>query len=172
MLLSQAHAKNNVWSFGIFLLELLTGKNSRDATYFGDDNNFLQWGRQYFKDEARLSQIIDPRMRELCPITGAMEVVDLLLQCASKKESLRPPMSEVVESLQALKAKYCSPNPVASRIKSKGPASWILSPRRPERHSRDFQSSSDLQSSSDASSSENEDMFTSRISPWALRVVV
>jgi len=172
MLLSQAYAKNNVWTFGIFLLELLTGKYSRDTTYFGDDDNFLQWGRQYFKDEAKLSQIIDPRMKELCPITGAMEVVDLLLLCVSKKESLRPPMSEVVASLKVIKTKYCS-NPGASRIKNKGLASWVLSPRRPELHSRDFPSSSELQSSSDASSSsENEDMFTSRISPRALRVVV
>lgn len=135
ILLSQAHAKNNVWSFGIFLLELLTGKNSRDATYLGDDENFLQWGRPYFKDEARLWQIIDPRMREQCPMTGAMEVVDLLLQCVSTKEPLRPPMSEVVESLQILKAKYSSSG--LSRSKNKGPASWVLSPRRPMRLWRD-----------------------------------
>lgn len=172
MLQSQAHAKNNVRSFGVFLLELLTGKNSCDATYFGDDNNFLQWGRQYFKDEARLSQIIDPRMKETCPIGGAMEVVDLLLQCASTKESLRPPMSEVVASLNLIKANYCSP-PGASR-KNKGLASWVISPRRPQRHSGDYHSSSELQSSSDgSSSSENEDMmFTSRLSPRAFRVVV
>lgn len=117
-------------------------------------------------------QIIDPRMKELCPIIGAMEVVELLLQCASKNESLRPPMSEIVESLMAIKPKYCG-NPGASRIRNKGTASWVLSPRRTELHSRDFQSSFDLQSSSDASSSsEVEDLFTSRISPRALRVVV
>jgi hypothetical protein len=171
ILLSQAHAKNNVWSFGIFLLELLTGKNSRDAMYLGDDENFLEWGRPYFKDEARLWQIIDSRMREQCPMTGAMEVVDLLLQCVSAKESLRPPMAEVVESLQIIKAKYCSTG--VSRSKNRGPASWLLSPQRRTRLSRDYQSLSDLQFSSDASSSsENEDLFTSRLSPRPLRVVV
>ena len=57
-------AKRNVRSFGVVLLELLSGKSSRDAIYFGDDGNFVRWGREFMKEgsESRLAQIVDPRM--------------------------------------------------------------------------------------------------------------
>lgn len=48
-------SESSCWSFWVFLLELLTGKNSRETTLFGNDDDFLQWGRQYFKDEAKLA---------------------------------------------------------------------------------------------------------------------
>lgn len=161
MMLSQTHARNNVWSFGILLLELLTGKNSQDAVYFGDDKNFLQWGRKFIKEESKLSHIIDPRMKGVYPIKGVVEVVNLLLQCANKKDVLRPSMSEVSGTLKVIKAKY--------RSNSKVPSSGILSPQMPERRSRDSPIFTDMQTSSDASSSENEDTSVSKISPHAFR---
>ncbi|KAG0601661.1 hypothetical protein M758_11G129800 [Ceratodon purpureus] len=169
---SPAHAKQNIWSFGILLLELLTGKNSREARYFGDDNNFVQWGKQFFKDETKLSHIIDPRMKAVCPVNGAMEVVTLLLQCVNKKEALRPSMSEVVATLKVIKANHGNTSPQALRGKT-GLPSWVLSPKRSERQTRHMHSYSDMQTSSDASSSsENEDIFVSKVSPRALRIVV
>ena len=170
MMSSPAHVKQNVFSFGILLLELLTGKSSREAVYFGDDNNFVQWGKQFFKDEAKLAHIIDPRMKAVCPISGAMEVINLLMQCVSRKEPLRPSMSEVVATLKVIKANHCRTSPAALRAK-KGLPSWVLgSPTRPSRHSHSY---SDTQTSSDASSSsETEGIFVSEVSPRALRVVV
>lgn len=153
MMLSQSQAKHNVRSFGILLLELLTGKNSRDAIYFGDDANFVQWGRQFMREESRLAYIIDPRMKGVCPTKGAMDVVSLLLQCVSKREAQRPSMSEVVGALKSIKAKHCSTSE---------------SRRNPEvlMQSQEFYSFTDMQSSSDdldASSSENEDDVRSNV---------
>lgn len=155
-MLSPVHAKLNVWSFGILLLELLTGKSSREAIYFGEANNFVQWGRPFFKAEAKLSHIIDPHITAVCPVNGVMEVVTLLLQCVNKKEALRPSISTVVATLQAIKGNHCNTSPAALRGKQ-GPASWALSPRVPERQTRHSHSYSDMLTSSDASSSsENE----------------
>jgi hypothetical protein len=169
---SLAYAKRNVWSCGILLLELLTGKSSREAVYFGDDSNFVQWGKQFFNNDVKLSHIIDPRMKAGCPVNGAMEVVALLLQCVSQTEALRPSMSEVVATLKVIKANHCSTSPVVLRTK-KGLPSWVMSPKRPERQTRHMQSYSDMMTSSDASSSsENEDIFVSKVSPRALRIAV
>lgn len=169
---SLACAKRNVWSFGILLLELLTGKSSREAIYFGDDSNFVQWGKQFFTNEAKLSHIIDPRMKAGCPVNGAMEVVALLLQCVNQTEALRPSMSEVVATLKVIKANHCSISPVGLRTK-KGLPSWVMSPKRPDRQTRHMQSYSDMMTSSDASSSsENEDIFVSKASPRALRIAM
>lgn len=109
-MLSQSQATVNVRSFGILLLELLTGKNSRDAIYFGNDANFVQWGRHFMKDELRLAQIIDPRMKGACPSKGAMAIVNLLLRCVSRREAQRPSLSEIVTTLNSIKAKHCSSN--------------------------------------------------------------
>jgi hypothetical protein len=74
MILSQSQVAVNVRSFGILLMGLLTVKNSREAIYFGNGANFVQWGRHFMKDETRLVRIIDPRLKGACPSKGAMEL--------------------------------------------------------------------------------------------------
>lgn len=108
MQISQAHAKSNVWSFGVLLLELLTGKYSRAAMFFCDDKLFVHWAKPFMGDESRLSGILDPRIKGKCPIQGAMKVAALALECLKKKEVQRPSMSVVVKSLTAIKKNYCS----------------------------------------------------------------
>lgn len=106
MKISQAQAKSNVWSFGVILLELLTGKYSRDAAFLCDEKNFIEWGKLHMKDEARLSLIMDERLEGLYPIKGAMEVAMLALQCLRPKEAQRPTMTVVVATLKGIKHNY------------------------------------------------------------------
>lgn len=161
MMLSQSQAKHNVRGFGVLLLELLTGKNSRDAMYLESDANFLQWGRQFMKEESQLEQIIDPRMKGDCPMKGAMELVSLLLQCVSKREAQRPSMAEVVGALKAVKARHCQ---------SKAELPENLKPEtRPEVMKQESQESHTHSntplSPSDTSTSENEDFAMSKRLP-------
>jgi len=37
--------KNNVWSFGIFLLELLTGRKNLDSHLPKEERNLVKWSR-------------------------------------------------------------------------------------------------------------------------------
>lgn len=128
MKISQAQAKSNVWSFGVILLELLTGKYSRDAAFLCDEKNFLEWGKLHMKDESRLSLIMDERLEGLYPIKGAMEVALLALQCLRPKEAQRPTMTEVVAALKEIKHNYCGkvemrqPDAMKANVtKSEGP---------------------------------------------------
>ncbi|KAI3903393.1 hypothetical protein MKW98_032047 [Papaver atlanticum] len=51
--------KGDVYSYGVILLELLSGKRPIDPSAFGDDNNLVGWAKQ-LQREQRCSEIIEP----------------------------------------------------------------------------------------------------------------
>ncbi|KAI3953322.1 hypothetical protein MKX01_042317 [Papaver californicum] len=51
--------KGDVYSYGVILLELLSGKKPIDPSAFGDDNNLVGWAKQ-LQRENRCSEIIEP----------------------------------------------------------------------------------------------------------------
>lgn len=106
MKISQTHAKSNVRSFGIVLLELLTGKYSRDSFFMCDEKNFVQWATPFLKDESKLQLILDPRIKGNCPMKGALKLAELALWCLKRKEAQRPSMSRVVDTLKTIKDNY------------------------------------------------------------------
>ncbi|KAK7259464.1 hypothetical protein RIF29_25072 [Crotalaria pallida] len=95
--------KCDVYSFGIVLLELLTGKQPN----FGpenDDKVLESFVRKAFKDELPLSEIIDPAL--LPEVYAKKQVVatfHVALNCTELDPELRPRMRTVSESLDRIK---------------------------------------------------------------------
>ncbi|XP_010922742.1 probable serine/threonine-protein kinase PBL1 [Elaeis guineensis] len=92
--------KSNVWSFGIVLLELLTGRKNLDARYQKEERNIIKWSRPFLTDDCRLSLIIDPRIKGRFPPKAARTVADIALKCLQKDPSERPTMRAIMESLK------------------------------------------------------------------------
>ncbi|KAG0602945.1 hypothetical protein M758_10G053700 [Ceratodon purpureus] len=113
---SQAHAKNNVWSFGLVLVELLTGKYSRDSAFQCDEKNFVQWAVPFLKDETKLVLILDPRMKGKCSTKGVFKVAELALRCLKKKEVQRPSMARVVDILKSIKENFSGRPELSSKV--------------------------------------------------------
>lgn len=122
--MSQAHAKRNVHSFGIVLLELLTGKYSRDASFMGDEKNLVRWAGPFLKDDAKLQLILDPRIKAKCPLKEALKLAELALQCLKKKEVHRPSMSKVVDTLKTIKDNSSYNSDHSSKSKEKRRATF------------------------------------------------
>ncbi|KAI5078809.1 hypothetical protein GOP47_0006480 [Adiantum capillus-veneris] len=91
--------KSNVWSFGIVLLELLSGRQNMDDFFAAEERNLLQWCRPYLLDPKRLYLVMDPELKGRYSTRKAKMVADLALQCLAEAPTARPSMREVATSL-------------------------------------------------------------------------
>lgn len=94
--------KSNVWSFGIVLLELLTGRKNLDSRHHKEEWNLVKWSRPFLTDDCRLSLIMDPQLQGRFPSKAARTVSEIALKCLQKEPSERPTMRTVVEHLKKI----------------------------------------------------------------------
>lgn len=92
-------AKSDVWSFGVVLFELITGRRAVERNLPRPEQKLLEWVRPYVSDLKKFHIIMDPRLeREYC-IKSAQKLAFLANKCLIKQPRSRPKMSEVVEML-------------------------------------------------------------------------
>ncbi|KAJ4750557.1 Protein kinase superfamily protein [Rhynchospora pubera] len=112
-------AKADVYSFGVLLLELLTGQRAMDNTRIEIGRNLVDWARPRLSDERKLYHIMDSRLEGQYPQKEALVVSNLALLCISYDPKLRPKMSEVLKKLEQLQdPKYNALNQDSRRIVS------------------------------------------------------
>ncbi|KAA8517643.1 hypothetical protein F0562_015115 [Nyssa sinensis] len=128
--------KSNVWSFGIVLLELLTGRKNLDSRHPKEERNLVKWSRPFLTDDCRLSLIMDPQLKGRFPVKAARTVADIAQRCLQKDPSERPTMRTIVESLQIIQdMKYScrfplqEPGAIAGKHMSRSPSlNGIITP--------------------------------------------
>ncbi|CAI5527893.1 unnamed protein product [Closterium sp. Naga37s-1] len=97
MMTGRLTPKNDVWAFGVVLLELLTGRPSIDQRRPPPEVNIVQFARPYLHNSADLSKIMDPRLGDKYPKQAAAKVAELARWCLVNDPFKRPIMSEVVQ---------------------------------------------------------------------------
>ncbi|GJY40673.1 probable serine/threonine-protein kinase PBL1 [Tanacetum coccineum] len=100
--------KSNVWSFGIVLLELLTGRKNLDSRHPKEERNLIKWSRPFLADDSRLSLIMDPQLKGRFPSKAARTMADIAQRCLQKEPSERPTMRTIVEHLKIIQEMKCS----------------------------------------------------------------
>lgn len=93
---------SDVFSYGVVLLELLTGRRSVDKKRSAREQNLVEWARPLLKDSHKLERIIDPRLEGQYSTEGARKVALLAYQCLSQHPKSRPTMRRVVKTLEPL----------------------------------------------------------------------
>nr|WIL59855.1 nodulation protein [Melilotus officinalis] len=94
--------KSNVWSFGIVLLELLTGRKNFDRHLPKKERNLVKWCRPFLADDFQLSVIMDSQLKGQFPPKAARKVAGIVQRCLQMEPSERPTMRAVVESLKVI----------------------------------------------------------------------
>uniref|UniRef100_A0A5B7B034 non-specific serine/threonine protein kinase n=1 Tax=Davidia involucrata TaxID=16924 RepID=A0A5B7B034_DAVIN len=102
----QVDEKSDIYSYGVVLMEILSGKRSVDAE-FGEGNSIVDWVRSKIKRKDGINDILDKNAGASCASVREemMLVLRVALLCTSRNPTDRPSMRDVVSMLQEAKPK-------------------------------------------------------------------
>ncbi|XP_050919053.1 uncharacterized protein LOC127136544 isoform X2 [Lathyrus oleraceus] len=92
--------KSDVYSYGVVLLELLTGRKPVDFSQPPGQENLVAWARPLLTSREGLEAIIDPSLGTNVPFDSVAKVAAIASMCVQPEVSDRPFMGEVVQALK------------------------------------------------------------------------
>ncbi|KAL2903622.1 Receptor protein kinase-like protein ZAR1 [Bienertia sinuspersici] len=104
---SRPTQKWDIYSFGVVLLELLTGKSPDHSLSTTSSSNeihdLVKWVRKGFEDEKPLSEMVDPMLlQEVHAKKEVLATFHVALGCTEGDPEIRPRMKNVSENLEKI----------------------------------------------------------------------
>lgn len=93
----QLTMKADVYSFGVLILEIISGRSSARTNWGGSNKYLLEWAWQLY-EAGRLLELVDPDMVEY-PEEEVVRYMKVAFFCTQAAASRRPMMSQVVDML-------------------------------------------------------------------------
>ncbi|XP_023522630.1 protein STRUBBELIG-RECEPTOR FAMILY 5-like [Cucurbita pepo subsp. pepo] len=94
--------KSDIYSLGVVMLELLTGRMPYDSGKAKVEQCLVRWATPQLHDIDALDKMVDPALRGLYPPKSVSRFADIIALCVQSEPEFRPPMSEVVQALVTL----------------------------------------------------------------------
>uniref|UniRef100_A0A453BZK6 Protein kinase domain-containing protein n=1 Tax=Aegilops tauschii subsp. strangulata TaxID=200361 RepID=A0A453BZK6_AEGTS len=87
-------AKSDVYSYGVLLLELVTGR-----PVVQDDRSLVEWSRELIGTDYRLHELVDPAVADTFDLDELQVMADVIHWCTHKDGGARPSMKQVLRIL-------------------------------------------------------------------------
>ncbi|CAK9178316.1 unnamed protein product [Ilex paraguariensis] len=94
--------KSDIYSFGVVLLELITGRKAIDCTKKPGEQNLVVWSRPFLKDRRKFVQLVDPLLQGSFSVRCLHHAVAVTAMCLQEQASFRPLIDDIVVALEYL----------------------------------------------------------------------
>ncbi|XP_026406826.1 probable serine/threonine-protein kinase PBL7 [Papaver somniferum] len=127
--------KSDVYSYGVVLLELLTGRTPVDSQRPSGEGVLVSWALPRLTDREKVAEIMDPSLEGQYSLKEVVQVAAIAAMCVQSESDYRPLMADVVQSLVPLLKRHRPSSTGGSSVHStKSPLSPIchdndISPR-------------------------------------------
>ncbi|KAL8506047.1 hypothetical protein ACS0TY_017054 [Phlomoides rotata] len=90
--------KSDVFSFGVMVLEIVSGKNNRGFIHKDHHHNLLGHAWMFYKEE-RSQEVVDYCLRSSCYLQEIQQSIHIGLLCVQEHAEDRPDMTSVIQML-------------------------------------------------------------------------
>ncbi|KAI3704293.1 hypothetical protein L1987_74509 [Smallanthus sonchifolius] len=96
------NGKNDIYAFGVVLLETLTGLRVFDKTRPKNEQDLVQWARPMLPKKKKLLTIVDPLLGDDYPPEAIYQYAKLILKCTQTEPKDRPSIEQLLRQLERI----------------------------------------------------------------------